>query len=99
MPLDGTTYTDAKQDKVLAMLLRAKELIRENGWCQDTARDREGRYCIYGAIRAAGKQFGGFRAWTDLKLPWPAVWQDESGRTLEEVFAWFDREIALRVPA
>jgi hypothetical protein len=96
MPLDGTSYHGIDQAKVLAMLLRAKELIREHGWCQDTSRDIEGRYCIFGAIREAGRQSGGWRAWTDLGLPWPAMWQDQPGRTVEEIYAWFDEQITKR---
>lgn len=95
MPLDDTTYHGSGQREVLAMLRRAKELIRKHGWCQDTSQDRDGRLCIYGAMRCSGS----WRMWTDLGLPWPAKWQDEPGRTVEDVFAWFDEQIVLREAA
>lgn len=95
MPLDGRTYLDVEPAEVLAMLRRAKEIIREHGWCQGTNRDLEGRYCIYAAMREAG----GWRNWGNLGLPWPAQWQDEPGRTVEEVYAWLDEQIALREAA
>ena len=92
MPLDGITYNGIEQDEVRALLWRAKQIIRRNGWCQNTSRDEEGRYCIYAAMRAAGS----WPNWTQLRLPWPAEWQDDPGRTVEDVYAWFDHEIAKR---
>lgn len=92
MPIYVTTYDGIDQEEVLAILRRAKELIIEHGWCRNNSRDLEGRYCIYGAMRASGS----WRNWSDLKLPWPAKWQDQIGRTVEDVYAWFDREIAMR---
>lgn len=89
MPLDGTSYRYNHPAEVAALLQRAKALIASCGWCQDTTHDRDGRYCIYGAMRAAG----GWRNWRDLGLPWPAQWQDEPGRTVEEIHAWFDEQI------
>lgn len=88
MPLDGTTYRHTQQhDEVPAMLRRAKSLIRRHGWGQG----RDG-LCIYRAMRLAGS----WRNWSDLGLPWPAEWQDEPGRTVEDVYAWLDEQIALR---
>lgn len=93
MPFDGTNYE--RQDVVLDLLKRARELIRERGWHQGETFAPDGRVCIYGALRAAGLSGN----WEDTGLPWPAVWQDEPGRTIDDVEAWFEREIEKRVAA
>ena len=95
MPLDSTTYHGIDQDEVLAILRGAKELIRNRGWCQGSAQGDNGALCLFSAIREAGNLVvsGDFER---LGIPWPAVWQDQPGRTVEDVYAWLDEQIALR---
>ncbi len=88
MPLDATNFD--QQDWRIPLLLQAKQIIRERGWCQG-ATYSAGRVCMLSAVRSAGY----LRNWGDLGIPWPVQWQDAPGRTVEEVYAWFDEQIAL----
>jgi hypothetical protein len=61
MPFDGTRYEDRnpaldKMDKVIDLL------SDERRWCKRQLRSPDGRYCILGAMRAAG-------AVAELKAP------------------------------
>jgi hypothetical protein len=78
MPFDATPLP--WQAKVL---VDALTYMRTNGWCP-APRDDRGGVCIYNAIRAVGYH----RNIEDLGIPWPAAWNDEPGRTWEEVEQW-----------
>ncbi len=97
MPFDGT-----KLDAVTQRLIRGRERIA-NGWCQ-ASYGADGRYCMHGAI-GGDFQLGEYEAARErlaAALPPEAqggavpamVWNDEPGRTVEEVLAVFDRAIA-----
>lgn len=73
------------------VLLKAASIV-EQGWCQGTSIDSQGRHCALGAIAAATAELGG----AALFLPTVAVlvlhvggsavaWNDTPGRTADEV--------------
>lgn len=92
MPLDGTNFDSRPQ--AAAVLRRAKALLRERGWCQGKAVSGDGRLCIVGAIREAGRLRTGTE-WAALGIPWPTAFNDAPGRTQAEAEAWLDEQIAL----
>ncbi len=84
------------------VLLKAADILREHGWCQGTIRDRQGRRCAVGAILMADLMVGAAFAlprspYADLAmrkmLPDQGVstWNDEPGRTVEEVIEAMER--------
>ena len=93
MPFDGTQLNETA-----AHLLRAKQYIEERGWCP-TGQGRPGApVCISHAIfltRQSDLLFAADTFMNALGLPYIGVWNDTPGRTLDEVYAAFDRAIAL----
>lgn len=96
MPFDG-----GRLSETAAHLLRAKRCIEERGWAKGVYRDG-GRRCGVAAVwdTALRGQFS-FPALRMLRAVLPdgfghvEPWQDAPGRTIEEVYAAFDRAIAL----
>lgn len=94
MPYDGTQLNETA-----AHLLRAKRYIEEHGWIQGRVGKDGGPRCIYGAAAstamwdgAAELLMGRLRHMLGEGAP---MWNDHAGRTVEEVYAAFDRAIAL----
>ena len=78
-----------KQAIISEISNRAADCIEEHGWCQGTIMDAEGRLCMVGALMKAGVDARGsgevLWAW-ESKLNFdPPEWNDEEGRTKEEV--------------
>lgn len=73
------------------MLLRAAEILEEYGWIQGCLGSREEGFCMLGAIKEADTQLVSAnplwsRALRDVGVPCEAgKWNDEDGRTKEEV--------------
>jgi hypothetical protein len=76
---------------------QAAELLRQDGWCQGTSRKPTGERCLMNAVRGAtgytqntilnSGRYGDVRSRLIEKLgvPYPAIWNDDSMRTKEEV--------------
>jgi hypothetical protein len=99
MPFDGTQVNEAA-----AHLMRAKQYIEEHGWCPLGWSPSGGgaARCAVGALHAAAKP--GVNRWDSPahRVLAEAIgsinqpkWNDTPGRTVEEVYAAFDRAIAL----
>ncbi len=74
------------------ILLKAADILREYGWCQDAIEHPDGRRCALGAIAMAARVLGlkeYFHAERAMEkmLPNETVpsWNDAPGRTAEEV--------------
>lgn len=103
MPLDSTTY----ESQVVRDLRAGRERLVTHGWCQHQTRDGE-RRCALGAVLTVTMDKRCKKASITLeralreKLSRPFVsvasWNDEPGRTVEEVLALYDfaieRELA-----
>jgi hypothetical protein len=85
--------------EVHEVLVRARNLIDRHGWQQGDMGNANEGYCIEGACRAAGSDYGD---WSEVRAPLgiaiPFVWNDEPGRTKEEVLAVLDAAIAATAP-
>lgn len=77
------------------LLFDAADLIEERGWCQHTRQDESGAMCILGAISVA-HDGDAHSQWStgpagSLMASYlgtsPAPWNNEFGRTKEEVVA------------
>ncbi len=90
MPFDGT------ENPKVALLERARYILHKRGWVQGETYNLDGKVCLFGAIREASVELGRWRgSWEDLRLgPWPIPFNDEPGRTLADIDAWFDERIA-----
>jgi hypothetical protein len=99
MPFDGTQLNETA-----AHLMRAKQYIEEHGWCPLGWSPSGGgaARCVVGALHAAAKP--GVNKWDSPahRVLAKAIgsinqpkWNDTPGRTVEEVYAAFDRAIAL----
>lgn len=101
MPFDGTELNETA-----AHLLRAKRYIEEHGWSpcgwKITAAGVE--RCVLGALTETSASLSLTLLWDGA--PWRLMakavgrihidkWNDTPGRTVEEVYAAFDRAIAL----
>lgn len=79
-------------------VLRAAREKVAAGWCKGADRNRDGRYCLMGAINAATDDWdalaparqGIYRLVGDT----PRTWNDAIGRTQAEVLAVLDQAIA-----
>jgi predicted amidohydrolase len=97
MPFDGTQVNETA-----AHLMRAKRYIEEHGWCPLGVRDNIGRVCVVAALNV-GVDYDAMQpalrrlceAAGEDDLFHLARWNDTPGRTVEEVYAAFDRAIAL----
>lgn len=92
---------------VAEQLNAAADYIEEHGWCQNAYEDDNGGVCASGALREVGRQAFGPGGVGMFSVPYrlaltvvgrklPAMlcdWNDEPGRTKEEVVAMF-REAA-----
>lgn len=94
MPYDGTSLNDTA-----AHLLRAKRYIEEHGWLQDSLGEQGGPRCMYGALLSTSQGSDPDRLVVkigcDVLRRDVPLWNDAPGRTIEEVYAAFDRAIAL----
>ena len=103
MPFDGTQLNETA-----AHLLRAKQYIEEHGWCpagqgpflgqtvcmvQALGRTSAGPVFRLPALFHLGHAIGCPASYIDGHSV--GVWNDTPGRTLDEVYAAFDRAIAL----
>lgn len=75
-------------------LRRAADVLEEDGWCQGRGTDGQGRHCAVGAMCSVAVDHG--QATSVHLLPLRARlegplsdWNDEPGRTKEEVLALF----------
>lgn len=107
MPLDSVGFLTG----VVAGLIAGRDYIKRNGWCQNQTRDGM-RVCAYGAIfETIGPRAGGQREEAcaalqralDAKLGHGAVavagWNDEPGRTIDDVLALYDLAIERELSA
>ncbi len=87
MPLDGTATPTTE------VILGAIERLERHGWCQGKSIHGAER-CVFGAIRGAAWSFGGDWCWMTMRrveaangIPFETIayWNDEPGRTKEEV--------------
>lgn len=96
MPFDGTQLNETA-----AHLMRAKRYIEEHGWRQHHWGDGTSPRCLLGAVHATmpDGRHDLYAAAVDRLMSIvgqrPHVWNDTPGRTVEEVYAAFDRAIAL----
>lgn len=88
-------------DEASKLLLKAASIIEERGWCQHNLQSSDGRLCLEGAISFAyyGHAMGAFcdpatrvafdrmAAATSKDREAPHHWNDDKGRTKEEVVA------------
>lgn len=104
MPFDGITLPQAARD-----LLAAKRYIEEHGWCSD-APARGETVCV---VQAVGRIIERHKQQVDSAVLLLQVidpnyggtdifyrlgrWNDIPGRTLEEVYAAFDRAVELAI--
>lgn len=103
--LRGYQKPTVEQQRALALpvLLKAREWIRRDGWCQGAMRDLKGRWSLHGAIAEAGEGRiqGEYarRAMRDalwfVDLP---GWNDKPERERREVLRAFARAIAICRP-
>jgi hypothetical protein len=80
---------------------RAAEILRERGWCQGQYVCDDGSCCLLGAVLTAEDPDAPVdRPWPrwmqdywDAAVPrgLPATWNDEPGRTADEVIALLER--------
>lgn len=84
------------------VLNAAADLIEENGWCQGWSEDSLGRHCTLGAVAAVGKPEPAeviTNAVEHLRRATGVVgvasWNDEDGRTKEEVVETLRKAAAL----
>lgn len=81
------------------LLQEARALI-ERGWCQGEFQIEE-QYCVIGAIETAREKYSARTGITAQKVLWLHSgggcslpnWNDQPGRTKEEVLALFDRAL------
>ncbi len=89
------------------VLVNARNKIAEHGWCQGKTKNEVGCYCIVGSIIYAGLEINpkitSVIHETDFVLQVNKIdertyslakWNDEPGRTKEEVIAALDKAIA-----
>lgn len=109
MPLDSTAFAPSV---LVTDLLAARDYIRARGWCQNQYHDTGGRVCALGAIRAVTDSYTDSynrcdaacnALWQVLKIKLGecdiAAWNDEPGRTVENVLALYDLAIERAVEA
>lgn len=94
-----TDYTPAALDEPAKLLLRAADVIEAQGWCQKFVGSRDGKVCLEGALMVAyGKS--PTELIEASRVPMEASrrvrravgtdafrWNDEKGRTKDEVVA------------
>lgn len=82
------------------ILIEAKRLLVEKGWCQNKFSNLEGNLCAMEAIVLASPSLD-FRFYPfELMIRvinerWISDWNDHPDRTKEEVLAAFDKAIAM----
>lgn len=85
------------------VLVKAKSVILEKGWCQKTLQHFNGSCCMLGAVGIAASSLGyaskEYAAREALYSVLPRSdgivdFNDEEGRTVDEVLAKFDEAIA-----
>lgn len=92
----GTTHESAKLDEASKLLLKAADLIERRGWCQNHYASQDGRLCYLGALKTVlgvpldgvshpliGE--AGLRMSKAVGRPCVWQWNDDTGRTQEEV--------------
>jgi hypothetical protein len=97
--LDGTPLNQTQLNQTAADLLAAKRYLEIHGWMQGNFGMDGGPRCILGAMRSvAGDRWDRFieilGAATGRHCCLPGYWNDQPGRTIEEVYALFDKAIA-----
>jgi hypothetical protein len=100
MPFDSTP--EQTLDYAGQLLLDAADILRRNGWVQKTLGNRRTGYCLIGALRVAqcgtvfvpkgaaaeaGLGAALSRLHTATKCYDAAAWNDEKGRTKDQVIA------------
>lgn len=86
-------------DEIGAILMRAADLLRgEVGWCQGQVADAAGNRCVLGALVVASIETDKPHLWKMSAAALrrslgraPSVWNDQSGRTKEEVIEALER--------
>ena len=85
----------------LALLIEARRLIAVEGWVQGDYWNRDkDAYCARGALMAVShcqypeEEVDAWRALEALAGGHLTCWNDEPGRTVEDVLALYDRAIA-----
>lgn len=93
------------------ILIKAKSILEENGWCQNRYNGSNGEVCLSEAIQRAGghQEYGSFYMPPDSEVLMAHRyissniledsvygWNDRKGRTKEEVMAALDKAIMRR---
>lgn len=94
-------------DDASRLLLRAADIIESHGWCQNSYTSAGGKLCLLGAVKVARGltpedaedtealvERACERVYVSLGLRRVHIWNDEPGRTKEEVIAKL-RSVAL----
>jgi len=93
MPFDG-----AQLNQTAADLLAAKRYLETHGWIQGAAGVDGGPRCIVGASNSVTNDLGRLFDLRDTfaaVVGCPSKWNDRPGRTVDEVYALFDKAIAM----
>lgn len=53
-PVSASLTRDVTPAQAADVAEQAAQLLEDDGWCQRTAKDRDGRHCILGALADAG---------------------------------------------
>jgi len=78
------------------VLEQGKKRIEKYGWTQFSNGNRRHGFCVYGAITAeGGLTHQAYLYLQDCIGKRPVDWNDEKGRTKEEVLELFDKAIEL----
>ena len=98
MLYDKKWNQEVKVDEVGELLLKAADVVERKGWCQCRLRTPSGRVCVMGAVLVAHGEdietpFYDHPYWLDKAMGriqnvtnrWPPEWNDQGGRTAEEV--------------
>jgi hypothetical protein len=102
MPLDGTNFVELDTD-ITKVLIKARDYLVEHGWCQGAMENRSGQVCIFGAVYIVGEFNSSVDptfsrvmfALKNITKDSAQRWNDEPGRTQEEVVSLFDQAIAI----
>ena len=101
MPFDGTHLNNLQQ-----VFLKARKVIEERGWCQNSQEDNAGRVCVVGALLTVPLDYYGM--WKEVEEAFIGVislrgshrtnisiekWNDAKSRRKKHVLAAFDRAI------
>lgn len=105
--------TPASLDEVGRVLMKAAEIIRERGWCQNRFEDSAGRVCAMGALKVAAGMPADImgavlppaafkardRLQNHLNGRGPHKWNDDADRTADEVIAALESAALARAVA